>query len=141
MENILLVDDDKDFLWLLKNLLACEGMTVLSSGTAEEALRELRGKTFDLVITDLDLPGLDGFALAQKALKLAPGMPVIMITGSIEPGISELAKKVGIAAVLFKPFHPDKLFEVVKNIIKSQINDVGRREPTNRQVNPKQGLP
>lgn len=55
MENILLVDDDKDFLWLLKNLLACEGMTVLSSGTAEEALRELRGKTFDLVITDLDL--------------------------------------------------------------------------------------
>lgn len=120
MENILLVDDDKDCLWLLKNLLISEGMVVLSAETGEEALCMLKERTFDLVITDLNLPGLDGFALAQKALKLTPGVPIIMVTGSIEPGIPELAKNVGITAVLFKPFYPDKLIEVVKNIIKCQ---------------------
>ena len=114
MKNILLVDDNQDCLRLVKNLLEIEGMTVQSAESGEEALCELREKTFYLMITDLNLPGLDGFALAQKALEIAPCMPVIMITGSIAPGIPRLAEEAGIAKVLFKPFHPNEILAAIR---------------------------
>ena len=92
-------------------------MTVQSAESGEEALCELREKTFYLMITDLNLPGLDGFALAQKALEIAPCMPVIMVTGSIAPGIPRLAEEAGIATVLFKPFHPSEILAAVRKVV------------------------
>lgn len=113
----MVVDDDQDCLRLVKNLLEIEGMTVLSAESGEDALCELREKTFYLMITDLNLPGLDGFALAQKALEIAPRMPVIMVTGSILPGIPRLAKEAGIAKVLFKPFHPNEILAAIREVV------------------------
>src|SRR6266568_4604790 len=117
MTEILLVDDNQDFLGLVKNLLEQEGMTVRCAESGEEALSELRENTFHLMITDLNLPGLDGFALSRKALEIAPCMPIIMATGDIYPGISRMAKEAGIANVLFKPFHPSEMLYAVKDAI------------------------
>ena len=125
MKNILLVDDNQDCLRLVKNLLEIEGMTVQSAESGEEALCELREKTFYLMITDLNLPGLDGFALAQKALEIAPGMPVIMVTGSIAPGIPRLAEAAGIATVLYKPFHPNEILAAVRNVVVGEERKLG----------------
>lgn len=116
MTDILLVDDDQDLLRLIKSLLAQEGMAVQSAESGEEALCELREKTFELMITDFNLPGLDGLALAQKALGIAPRMPIIMITGSIASGIPRLAEEAGIAKVLFKPFHPNEILAAIRAV-------------------------
>lgn len=115
-KKLLLVDDDQDILRMVKNLLEQEGLTVQCAESGEEALSELRlrEKPFSLMITDLNLPGLDGLALARKALELAPDMSVIMITGSIEQGITRMAEEAGIATVLFKPFNPDELLKAVR---------------------------
>ena len=114
MEDILLVDDDRDILHLVRNLLETEGMTVRCAETGEEALCELREKTFHLLITDLNLPGLDGFALASKASSLAPRMPIIMITGNLSSMIPSLAMEAGITTILAKPFHANELLEAVR---------------------------
>ncbi len=120
--DILLVDDNQDCLELVKKVLENKGMTVHCVENGEIALCELRENTFYLMITDLSLPGLDGFALAQKALKIAPGMPVIMITGEKSPGITRLAEEIGIVKVLFKPFYPNEMLTTVREAV-----EIGRK--------------
>jgi len=115
MGEILLVDDNLDLLWLVRTLLEQEGMTVQCAESGEEALYELGVKAFCMMITDLDLPGLNGLALTRKALEIAPCMPVIMITGNISPEIPQLAEEVGIARVLAKPFHSHEIIAAIRD--------------------------
>lgn len=115
---ILLVDDDSINLNLLKNILQQEGMAVQCSMSGEEALQFLSEKTFNLMITDWNMPGIGGLSLAKKAIATAPGMTIIMMTGSISPDIPRLAKEAGIATVLAKPFSSKKLLEAVRRVVR-----------------------
>ena len=114
MQEILVVDDDRDNLVLVRHLLEYEGMTVYCVSSGEEALREIKKRSFLLMITDLNMPGLDGFELAKKTLEIAPHMPIIMSTGDMSPGIPLLAAEAGIVKVLAKPFRMDEMLEVVR---------------------------
>jgi response regulator receiver domain-containing protein len=78
MQEILVVDDDRQNLGLVRHLLENEQMTVQCATSGEEALRKLEKNTFDLMITDLNMPGLDGFELARKAAVIAPHMPIVV---------------------------------------------------------------
>lgn len=126
MKSVLLTDDDPDCQGIVKSLLENEGMTVQCAESGEEALGELRERTFDLLITDLNLPGLDGFGLSKKALEIAPYTPVIMITGDISPGIPRLAEEIGIKKVLFKPFNPTEILAAIRDVAMKQTGKQGR---------------
>lgn len=71
------------------------------------------------MITDLNMPGLDGFKLSRNALGHYPEMPVLMITGSIDADIPQQAEKAGIATVFPKSFKSQELIDKIKQLVKS----------------------
>ncbi|MCD6405413.1 MAG: sigma-54-dependent Fis family transcriptional regulator, partial [Planctomycetes bacterium] len=84
---------------------------------AAAAVEALSGRAFDLVITDLKMPGMTGLELLSKAADLAPGVPVVVITahGTIESAVD--AMKRGAFDYILKPFNPDELEVVVRKAL------------------------
>src|SRR5476651_1204492 len=117
MEDILVVDDDKIVLALLKRILEREGFVAHCVASGEEAIERIKERTFSVMITDLNMPGLDGLELARKGLEIAPQMPIIMNTGGISPKIIRLAKEIGITKVLGKPFLVKELLETIREVM------------------------
>jgi len=117
MEDILVVDDDRIILEVVKLILEREGIAAFCVESGEEALEKLNERTFSLMITDLNMPGLDGLELSRIGLEIAPQMPIIMDTGSISPRITHLAKEIGISKVLSKPFPPKVLLETIRDVM------------------------
>jgi len=80
----------------------------------------MRDKSFSMMITDYNMPGLNGLELARKGLKLAPLMPIIMDTGENSAHITTLAKEIGISKVLAKPFRPGELISSIRDVMGAQ---------------------
>lgn len=114
--DILVVDDDRDILNLLRQCLESEGITVVCAASAEDALRKVAVKTFRLMITDLHMPGLDGLSLARQTSQIAQHMPVILATGDITRDLQGLTREPGVTAVLAKPYNPGQLFEAIQTL-------------------------
>lgn len=117
MENILVVDDDRILLGVLKRILEREGFVTHCVASGEDAIEQIKKRTFSLMITDFNMPGLNGLELARKGLELAPQMPIIMDTGSLSPKITRLAKEIGISKVLAKPFLLPELMKTIKDVM------------------------
>jgi CheY-like chemotaxis protein len=117
MENVLVVDDDRLILVTIKRLLEREGIVAHCVSGGEEALEKIRERTFSLMITDLNMPGLDGLELSRKGREMAPHMPIILNTGGISPNIIRMAKEVGVAKVIAKPFLPNEMLEAIRAVM------------------------
>jgi CheY-like chemotaxis protein len=117
MKDILVVDDDRVILEAVRRILEREGLVAHCVASGEEALEKIKERTFSLMITDLNMPGLDGFELSRIGLGIAPQMPIIMDTGRISPKITRLAKEIGITKVLSKPFIPNVLLETIRDVM------------------------
>ena len=111
---ILVVDDEKNILRLVSTTLKSEKYDVVTAQLAEEAIEKFGQGGFDLVITDLKLPGQSGLDLLSYVKGREPDLPVIMITafGSIENAVE--AMKRGAFNYLTKPVNPDELLTVVR---------------------------
>jgi DNA-binding response OmpR family regulator len=81
MKTILLVDDDQELREVVLAILAEPGHTVLTASDGYEALRVLVERTVDLLITDVKMPGISGFALARQAKLMRPALHVIYLSG------------------------------------------------------------
>ena len=81
---ILIVDDDREMVRLLGQLVQREGQTPLLAKDGVEALQLIRAADPDVVLADLRMPGMDGMELMRKAKELDPDLPVILITGFAE---------------------------------------------------------
>lgn len=117
MKNILVVDDDSIILQLIKRILERERIVVHIVGNGEEALDSLTKTTFSLMITDFNMPGLNGLELSRKGLEIAPGMSIIMSTGNISQKINHLANGIGISRVLAKPFLLSELLNAIWDVL------------------------
>jgi len=115
--DILLVDDDQDYLHQFGRFLKGEGLSVHSALSGEEAVACMEQQTYRVLITDLNMPGMDGLSLSRKAAITSPKMPVIMITGSILPEIPWLAEEAGIAKVLAKAVNPEELLMAIREVL------------------------
>jgi DNA-binding NtrC family response regulator len=120
-DRVLIVDDELDMLLLLKMILkektAYEVVTTPNPLEAEQLFRE---KPFQLVITDLSMPGMDGFELIGVIKKLDPLVPVIVITayGSIESAIQSTQK--GAFDFITKPFRKDQIILAIEKALESR---------------------
>ncbi len=121
MAEILIVDDELAIQKLLKRLLEREGHNCLTAGTAEEALEILATKTFELVLSDVNMPGASGLDLVQDIVKRWPGTPVVMVTAVDDPEVAKVAVDAGAYGYIIKPFEPN---EVIINL----MNALRRRE-------------
>lgn len=116
MADILVVDDDDVIRDTLCELLSQEH-TCQTADTAEQALAKLEEQSFDVVITDISMPGLNGMELLDRVVELYPGTPVIMVSGlSNEEQIQSLISR-GAFDCLLKPFR----LEVVEASVKRAV--------------------
>jgi CheY-like chemotaxis protein len=104
-ERVLFLDDEEPIVLLASRMLNRLGYKVEAHTRAADALAEFRARPneFDLVLTDLSMPGASGMDFARNVLALRPDVPVIMTTGYIDPDDLDLARKIGVREVILKP--------------------------------------
>jgi len=112
--SILLVEDELSMLLGMQHALSQAGYEVATAGEAETAQQLLRQRSFDLIITDLRLPGMDGMQLLESICELYPGTGVILITAFPEVELAVQAIKAGAFDFLCKPFPRDGLLIAVE---------------------------
>ena len=112
--DVLIVDDDEDCLRMLEAYLTMEGFRVTCAANGNEALVFLRSSPFCLMLTDYNMPGMDGLRLSEEALKAAPGLVIVMISGDPLTQLYPRAVKIGITAVLAKPYNVKKLLNIIR---------------------------
>lgn len=119
MANILLADDDAAVRDLVRRALTAEGHSVHVTQDGSEALEHLAAHagTIDLLVTDVDMPQLDGVSLAREAVVLKPGISVVLMSGFSD----QLDRGHGINARKFtaisKPFTLEQIKQVVRSIL------------------------
>jgi two-component system response regulator PilR (NtrC family) len=117
---ILVIEDEKNMREILKILLEGEGYEVSIAKDGTEGLAWLNRDIFDLIITDIKMPGVDGFQILKKAQEVSPETLVMMITafGTTESAIE--AMKFGAYDYIHKPFKIDEIRLVVKNALEKR---------------------
>jgi DNA-binding NtrC family response regulator len=115
--HILLVEDEANMVRTLTKILERKGYVVDAAGTGEEALRRLSAASYDLVITDLNMPVMDGMQLLRemKQQQLDPVIIVLTGHGTIQSAVE--AMKLGAGDYLIKPCHPDELLMVAARLL------------------------
>ena len=116
MADILVVDDDDVIRDTLCELLSAD-YSCQTADTAEDALAKLEAQAFDVVLTDISMPGLNGKELLEKVVELYPGTPVIIASGHSDQQQAESLLSHGAFDYLLKPFRLEVVEESVKRAI------------------------
>lgn len=116
---IVVVDDHFETLEFLRSLLELADKTYVVAGypSAEEAWLEMRQASFDLLITDVDLPGMNGFELAKRVRAFRPDTPIVMITANATLEGQQLVSDLGLSHYLSKPLNTDKLLAIIRSAL------------------------
>jgi len=117
-ERILVVDDELDMLMLLRMIIEDNtDYEVETTNNPSEALKMFSEKEYNLVISDLKMPGMDGVELFDELIQMKPGAPVIIITayGSLET--ADDAMKKGVSDFITKPFRKDSILFTIKRVL------------------------
>ncbi len=104
-ERVLLVDDEDSLVMLLTRILEQDNCHVTGVNEPGAALAKFTAnpQDFDVLVTDLSMPGMSGFDLVREIRKIRPDFPVIVTTGYVRPEDNEVAKSLGIQHVILKP--------------------------------------
>ncbi|MEZ5816068.1 MAG: response regulator [Hyphomicrobiaceae bacterium] len=117
MARILLADDDKGSLDLVRRALELDGHAVATADDGSEALALVKSSTFDLLVTDVQMPGLDGISLAKEATAHHPAIRVVLMSAYADAfgGAEPLAARG--ARLVVKPFAIDKIRAEVRSAL------------------------
>jgi DNA-binding NtrC family response regulator len=119
MAAILIVDDDQTIRDTLYDLFSEEHLCH-SAETAEQALAWLENDTYDVVLTDISMPGMSGVELLGQVRQSQPQTPVIIISGISDEGHAKGLLKLGAYAYLLKPFRLEEVEERVNSALKQR---------------------
>ncbi|MEH6404539.1 MAG: response regulator [Sneathiella sp.] len=117
MACILLAEDDNSVRYFLARSLENAGHEVMAFADGEDALPVLEAGPYDLLITDIVMPGMDGIELARLAKKVRASLPVIFITGFSAVNVKAIESVGGINQMISKPFHLNSLVEAVDRVL------------------------
>ena len=113
-EKVLLVDDEKEFLEIMSERMESRGMVVTTADTAEQALSILEKETFDAIVMDFQMPGMDGMEALKSMKDKKPELQIILLTGYATVEKTVEAMKVGATDFLEKPADIEALSEKIK---------------------------
>ena len=118
MSKVLAVDDSKPLLAMLTRCLEKGGHDVVSATDGLEALSQLRQHQPDIVITDLNMPNMNGLEFIEAARKEPAGsaLPILLLTTETAPALKERAREVRATGWLTKPFDPDQILGLVRQL-------------------------
>jgi two-component system cell cycle response regulator CpdR len=117
MAHILLAEDDESLRRFLAAALAKAGHEVTDFGDGTEAFECLKGFSFDLLLTDIVMPGMDGIELAKRAAEMTPALKIMFITGFAAVALHPSSQAPKQAKVLSKPFHLREIVAEVDRMI------------------------
>lgn len=127
VNTIILVSNDAGFLYLLGLSLESRGLNVTSAPTGVEAVKILKVKNFGMMITDFNMPGLNGIELAIAAKELQQSIQIIIITPEHLPDIIESATNAGISQIFSKPVNISRLMAFVRSVLQIRQPAVSRK--------------
>lgn len=117
MERILIIDDEGNLRGILKKILGKEGYRVETAENGEEGLLKLKERRFDLLITDLRMPGRGGAAMLSQVETLDPAVKVIVLTGYPLDPFTQKRVSEGSYLLVEKPFENAFLLEKIKQLL------------------------
>lgn len=116
---IMTVDDSSTVRQMVAFTLQNEGYDVIAAEDGADALKKANGAKIDMVITDLNMPNMDGIELI-RALRQSPDhkfIPIVMLTSESQEGKKKEGKDAGATGWIVKPFKPEQLVAVVKKVL------------------------
>ncbi len=119
MANILAVDDSASLRQMVAFTLKSAGHNVTEAADGQQGLNAARTTQFDLVITDVNMPVMDGISLIRelRGLPNYKGTPLLMLTTESAADKKQLGKNAGATGWIVKPFNPDKLLSVIGRVL------------------------
>ena len=114
---VLFVDDDPASARLYRSYLTAEGHDVMVANSGIEGVEATERNQFDIVVMDLNMPGLDGWMSMSLIKARRPKLPVVVLTGETGRDLEARAKTAGAAGFLQKPCQPDVLIRALKRAV------------------------
>lgn len=118
-KSILAIDDSASIRQMVNFTLKSSGYEVTEAIDGMDGLEKAKGKTFNLILTDQNMPRMDGLTLIKslRALPQYKTVPILMLTTESSDAMKQQGRAAGATGWLVKPFDPQKLVEVVKKVI------------------------
>lgn len=115
---VLAVDDSRTMRDMVRHALVTAGMEVVVAEDGQHGLEVLAESNPDLIITDINMPRMDGFGFIQavRAGTLAPSIPILVLTTESAPELKEKAKHAGATGWIVKPFDREKLVAAIRKV-------------------------
>jgi len=119
MTKILAVDDSASMRQMVAFTLKSAGFDVTDASDGDEALQIAKGQSFDVVITDVNMPNMDGITLCRelRALPSFKFTPILMLTTESSADKKQAGRSAGATGWIVKPFNPDQLLATVNKVI------------------------
>ncbi|KQM13137.1 two-component system response regulator [Sphingomonas sp. Leaf24] len=117
--SILAVDDSASLRMAIRIALSGAGYTVTEAGDGVEGLAKATATKFDMIVTDLNMPNMDGLSMIRELRKqpAQAGVPIIFLTTESDPEMKNQAKAAGATGWLVKPFVPDQLVKIARKVL------------------------
>lgn len=109
MRKVLVVDDDPVVGKSFDRVLSSKGYAVITARDGDEALKKLGDESYDLVFTDIKMPGMSGLEVAERLKTSQPWLPVVIVTGYATDANEARAKAAGVRGFLRKPLSPEMI--------------------------------
>jgi two-component system, chemotaxis family, chemotaxis protein CheY len=133
MNTILIIDDNIDLLEMLAAVIGTQlkGCNILTARNGLEAIASIDSMPVSLILTDLDMPVMDGYGVVKHRNKVCPHVPVFVMSGSLTPEIRERLGELRVSGCVEKPFY----FEQIRGIIAYMLNvetidDIKKQSPS-----------
>jgi two-component system chemotaxis response regulator CheY len=119
-KRVVVVDDFKNTRWVVEFTLKNENLEILSAENGKEALKHFDGQNIDLLITDLNMPEMDGIELVKEVRNMEKYqfIPIIMLTTERNPQKKQMAEDIKVTAWIQKPFKQDQFKKIVKKALR-----------------------
>jgi CheY-like chemotaxis protein len=121
LRKVLVVDDDPAVRKSIDRVLTGKGYAVITAENGEEALRKLNEEKYDLVYTDIRMPGMSGLEVAEEVKARKPWTPVVIITGYGTDAAEARAKAAGVANFVHKPLSPEMIEDSARDALAATV--------------------
>ena len=130
-QRVLYVDDEEPLVLLMTRMLEQLGYKVTGCTDPEKALEMSRSgpQDFDVVVSDLSMPGMSGVDLARELLQIRPGIPILVASGYIRPADNEEVRSLGLPDLLLKPDTIEELGQILHNIFAKRKQSAPSEQP------------
>jgi two-component system, chemotaxis family, chemotaxis protein CheY len=118
-KSILVVDDTRSMRKMVAAVLAGAGYEVAEAGDGVEALELAQSRTFDLVVTDHNMPRMDGVTLVRELRRIADydAVALIVLSTEVDPALKQRGREAGATGWMAKPFDPQRMLDIVAKFI------------------------